>query len=115
MEAVAIESKRTIEIDKFVPRDEIDEIFCNSPYYVVPDGEVGAQAFAVIRASGLAYHLGGSDPDSLAAHIIQQSGLVRYKCGHIRILNLEGLLEATCECYETVKSVSDRLIGPVVA
>jgi DNA end-binding protein Ku len=49
LEAVAIESKRTIEIDKFVPRDEIDEIFFNSPYYIIPDGEVGAQAFAVIR------------------------------------------------------------------
>jgi DNA end-binding protein Ku len=49
LEAVAIESKRTIEIDRFVPRDEIDEIFFNSPYYIVPDGEVGAQAFAVIR------------------------------------------------------------------
>jgi DNA end-binding protein Ku len=49
LEAVAIESKHTIEIDKFVPRDEIDEIFFNSPYYIVPDGEVGAQAFAVIR------------------------------------------------------------------
>ena len=32
-----------------MPRDEIDEIFFNSPYYIVPDGEVGAQAFAVIR------------------------------------------------------------------
>jgi Ku protein len=41
LEAVAIESKRTIEIDKFVPRDEIDEIFFDSPYYIVPDGEVG--------------------------------------------------------------------------
>ncbi len=49
LEAVAIESKRTIEIDRFVPRGEIDEIFFNSPYYIVPDGEVGAQAFAVIR------------------------------------------------------------------
>jgi DNA end-binding protein Ku len=51
LEAVAIESKRTIEIDKFVPRAEIDEIFFNSPYYIVivPDVQVGAQAFAVIR------------------------------------------------------------------
>ena len=49
LEAVAIESKCAIEIDKFVPRKEIDEIFFNSPYYIVPDGEVGAQAFAVIR------------------------------------------------------------------
>jgi len=46
---VAIESKRTIEIDEFVPKNEIDELYLNSPYYLVPDGEVGQQAFAVIR------------------------------------------------------------------
>ena len=49
LEAVAIESKRTIEIDEFVPKDEIDELYLNNPYYIVPDGEVGQQAFAVIR------------------------------------------------------------------
>ena len=49
LEAIAIESKRTIEIDEFVPRKEIDELYFNNPYYVVPDGEVGEQAFAVIR------------------------------------------------------------------
>jgi DNA end-binding protein Ku len=40
LEAVAIESKRTIEIDEFVPKKEIDELYLNSPYYIVPDGEV---------------------------------------------------------------------------
>jgi DNA end-binding protein Ku len=40
---------RTIEIDEFVPRKEIDELYQNNPYYIVPDGEVGEQAFAVIR------------------------------------------------------------------
>ena len=49
LEAVAIESKRIIDIDEFVPKDEIDELYLNSPYYIVPDGEVGQQAFAVIR------------------------------------------------------------------
>ena len=49
LEAVAIESKRTIDIDEFVPKDEIDEVYLNSPYYIAPDGEVGQQAFAVIR------------------------------------------------------------------
>jgi DNA end-binding protein Ku len=49
LEAVAIESTRTIEIDEFVPRKEIDDLYLNNPYYVVPDGEVGQQAFAVIR------------------------------------------------------------------
>ena len=49
LEAIAIESKRTIEIDEFVPKKEIDELYLNSPYYIVLDGEVGQQAFAVIR------------------------------------------------------------------
>jgi DNA end-binding protein Ku len=49
LEAVAIESKRVIEIDEFVPRKEIDELYFANPYYIVPDGEAGAQAYAVIR------------------------------------------------------------------
>jgi DNA end-binding protein Ku len=49
LEAIAIESKRTIEIDEFVPKQEIDELYLNSPYYLAPDGDVGQQAFAVIR------------------------------------------------------------------
>ena len=49
LEAVAIESTRTLEIDQFVPKNEIDELYLNNPYYIVPDGEVGQQAFAVIR------------------------------------------------------------------
>src|SRR6476661_177719 len=49
LEAIAIESKRTIEIDEFVPKKEIDELYLNIPYYIVPDGEVGQQAFAVVR------------------------------------------------------------------
>ena len=44
-----IESKRVIDIDEFVPKKEIDDLYLNSPYYIAPDGEVGQQAFAVIR------------------------------------------------------------------
>jgi len=49
LEAVAIESKHAIEIAEFVPRSEIDELYLRDPYFIVPDGEVGQQAFAVIR------------------------------------------------------------------
>jgi DNA end-binding protein Ku len=49
LEAIALESKRTIEIEEFVPKGEIDDLYLADPYYVVPDGEVGQQAFAVIR------------------------------------------------------------------
>jgi DNA end-binding protein Ku len=49
VEAVEVESTRTIEIDQFVPRNEIDDRYIDSPYYIAPDGEVGQEAFAVIR------------------------------------------------------------------
>jgi DNA end-binding protein Ku len=49
VEAVQIESTRTIDIDQFVPKDEIDERYIDSPYYIAPDGAVGQEAFAIIR------------------------------------------------------------------
>src|SRR5689334_3408207 len=49
LEAVQIESNHTIEIDSFVPRDEIDKRYYNHPYYVAPDGKAAIDAFAVIR------------------------------------------------------------------
>src|SRR5215831_12483891 len=47
LEAVAIESKHTLEIEEFVPKKDIDELYLRDPYYIVPDGDVGQQAFAV--------------------------------------------------------------------
>src|SRR5476649_1825518 len=49
LEAVQIESNHTIDIDSFVPRDEIDKRYLNHPYYIAPDGKVGVDAFAVSR------------------------------------------------------------------
>ena len=49
LEAVQIESNHTIEIDSFVPRDEIDKRYYNHPYYIAPDGKAAVDAFAVIR------------------------------------------------------------------
>jgi DNA end-binding protein Ku len=49
LEAIALESKRVLDIEEFVPRSEIDDLYFNNPYYIIPDGEVGRQAFAVIR------------------------------------------------------------------
>jgi hypothetical protein len=41
LENVALESTRTIEIDEFVQRDEIDPRYVIRPYYLRPDGKVG--------------------------------------------------------------------------
>ena len=51
LEAVAIESKRTIDIEEFVPKSQIDELYLRDPYYIAPDGDVGQQAFAVYSRS----------------------------------------------------------------
>lgn len=49
LEAVDIESTRTIDIDRFVPREEIDDLYNVRPYYLVPDDKVGQEAFVTIR------------------------------------------------------------------
>ncbi|HXX03483.1 MAG TPA: Ku protein [Xanthobacteraceae bacterium] len=49
LEAVTLESTKAIEIDEFVPRNEIDELYNLRPYYIAPDGNVGEDAFVVIR------------------------------------------------------------------
>jgi DNA end-binding protein Ku len=49
LDDLALESTRTIEIDEFVPRTDIDSRYVIRPYYLVPDGKVGHDAFAVIR------------------------------------------------------------------
>ena len=49
LDALAIDSKHTIEIDSFVPRGQIDQRYLDTPYYITPDGQVGQDAFAVIR------------------------------------------------------------------
>src|SRR5579863_1202692 len=49
IDAIAIESSHTIDIDSFVPKSEIDERYVDSPYYLVPENKVALEAFAVIR------------------------------------------------------------------
>src|ERR1700757_3399869 len=49
LDDIALESTHTIEIDEFVPKAEIDNRYLIRPYYLVPDGKVGHDAFAVIR------------------------------------------------------------------
>jgi DNA end-binding protein Ku len=49
LEALEIESNHTIDIDRFVPRDQIDERYHDQSYYIAPSDQVGREAFAVIR------------------------------------------------------------------
>jgi DNA end-binding protein Ku len=49
LDDIALESTHTIDIDEFVPKSDIDSRYLIRPYYLVPDGKVGHDAFAVIR------------------------------------------------------------------
>jgi DNA end-binding protein Ku len=49
IKSVRLESTRTIDIERFVPADEIDRIYWDHPYYLAPDGKLAQEAFAVIR------------------------------------------------------------------
>jgi DNA end-binding protein Ku len=44
-----LENNRTIELDRFFPRDQLDSRYFNAPYYIAPRDLVGQEAFAVIR------------------------------------------------------------------
>jgi DNA end-binding protein Ku len=49
LDAIAIESSHTIDIDSFVPKAQVDERFIDSPYYLIPENKVALEAFSVIR------------------------------------------------------------------
>ena len=47
---------------------------------------------------------------SLVAHTLQQANFIHYSRGHIEIVNRDGLIKTSCECYATVKAQYDRLL-----
>jgi DNA end-binding protein Ku len=49
LQAVKLESTHTIDIDAFVPAEEIDQRYLDRPYYIVPEGKAGIEAYVVIR------------------------------------------------------------------
>jgi CRP-like cAMP-binding protein len=49
---------------------------------------------------------------SIVANTLQKAGLIQYRRGRIRIVNVDGLQEASCECYETVRGHYERLLYP---
>jgi DNA end-binding protein Ku len=51
IDAVKLESTKTIDIEHFVAEDEIDRLYWDNPYYLAPDGKMAQEAFAVIRTA----------------------------------------------------------------
>jgi DNA end-binding protein Ku len=59
LENVALESTHTIDIEEFVPVSEIDRIYLDESFYIVPQDEVAQEAFAVIREAMRKENLAG--------------------------------------------------------
>lgn len=49
IDAVEIESTHTLTVDKFVPRNEVDQLYLDQSYYIAPDDRVSLEAFSVVR------------------------------------------------------------------
>jgi DNA end-binding protein Ku len=49
IEAVQIESSHTLNIETFVDRDKVEQIYLDTPYYLAPADDMADEAFAVIR------------------------------------------------------------------
>jgi DNA end-binding protein Ku len=51
IDSVRLESTKTIDIETFVPAEDIDRLYWDNPYYLVPDGKMSAEPYTVIRAA----------------------------------------------------------------
>ena len=51
LQELRIESSQTIDLDRFVKRDEIDPLYLDAPYFIYPDGKIAIETFAVIGAA----------------------------------------------------------------
>jgi DNA end-binding protein Ku len=51
LKALDIESSKTIDLETFVPRADVDPLYFNAGYYIYPDGPVATEAYRVISAA----------------------------------------------------------------
>ena len=81
-----------------------------SRWLLMSHDRVGRDEFAITQEF-LAQMLGSRRATvSLSAGILQRAGLIRYRRGHMIIVDREGLEGASCECYQTIKDTLDRVL-----
>ena len=97
LDNVALESTHTIGIDEFVPMSEVDRIYLDESYYIVPQDDVAQEAFAVIREAMRKEDLAG-----LARVVI-------YRREHLLLLRPrgKGLLATTLRPKNEVRDEKD--------
>ena len=73
---------------------------------------VGSDSFSLTQEF-LSHMLGARRSTvSVEAHAVQEAGLIRYRRGHVTILNRDGLEDCSCECYSVIRAETDKLMGP---
>ena len=91
---VRLETTRTLDIERFVDEDDIDRLYWNDPYYLVPDGKVAVEAFSVIREA-----MGRAGKIALGRVVMHQRE---------RLLAMEprdkGIVAYTLRTYDEVKT-----------
>jgi DNA end-binding protein Ku len=97
LENVALDSTHTIEIEEFVPIADVDRIYLDESFYIVPQDEVAQEAFAVIREAMRKEELAG-----LARVVI-------YRREHLLLLRPrgKGLLATTLRYKNEVRDEKD--------
>ena len=74
--------------------------------------DLAAAADLMLTQEFLAQMLGVRRPSvSLVANTLQKAGLIKYRRGNIRLLDIAGLNDGFCECYGTVKAHYDRMLA----
>jgi DNA end-binding protein Ku len=101
LEKIALESTRVMEITKFVPREEIDPLYFDRPYFLAPNDDASQEAFAVIRDAMRKKEIG-----ALATAIMHERD-------HVLLLEPResGMLATTLRSPEEVRDAKDAFRG----
>lgn len=104
LDQVALESTHTIDVEAFVPREEVDEIYLDESYYLVPNDKAGVEAFAVIREA------------MRGKNLVGLARVVLYRREHLLMLQPRGKgIVGTLVRYKNEVRDEDKYFGGIPA
>lgn len=106
MQALLVQIGQSVVCNRLHPVDQ------RAARWLLMTGDrVGRDEFRLTQEF-VAVMLGVHRPSVTVAEVrLQRAGLIAYRRGNLQILDRPGLEAAACECYRTVKTEQDRLLG----